>query len=80
LDQETQKYYDDYFTLFASDGWKEFIKEMQEVHDSYRIENIKDESELNRIKGERDILFRILRFEDAIKGHYDLLMEKPSDL
>jgi hypothetical protein len=76
LDQETQKYYDNYFDLFATEGWKEFIKEMREVHENYRIEQIKDETELNRIKGERATLFRVLRFEDAIRRHYDLLMEK----
>jgi len=76
LDQETQKYYDNYFDLFASEGWKEFVKEMREVHENYRIEQIKDETELNRVKGERATLFRVLRFEDAIRRHYDLLMEK----
>jgi len=76
LDQETQKYYDNYFDLFATEGWKEFITEMREVHENYRIEQIKDETELNRIKGERATLFRVLRFEDAIRRHYDLLMEK----
>lgn len=76
MDQETQKYYDNYFDLFATEGWKEFIKEMREVHENYRIEQIKDETELNRVKGERATLFRVLRFEDAIRRHYDLLMEK----
>ena len=76
MDQETQKYYANYFDLFATEGWKEFIKEMREVHENYRIEQIKDETELNRIKGERATLFRVLRFEDAIRRHYDLLMEK----
>lgn len=76
MDQETQKYYENYFDLFASEGWKEFIKEMSDVHDGYCIEHIKNETELNRIKGERATLFRVLRFEDAIKRHYDVLMEK----
>ena len=79
MDQETQKYYETYFDLFATDGWKEFIKEMREVHDGYRIEHIKDNDELNRIKGERATLFRVLRFESAIKRHYDVLMEKNGD-
>ena len=79
MSPEDQKYYDNYFDLFASDGWKEFIKEMREVHENYRIEHIKDETELNRVKGERATLFRVLRFEDAIRRHYDLLMEKASD-
>ncbi len=79
MDSDTQKYYETYFSLFATDGWKEFIKEMQEAHDGYRIEHIKDENQLSRVKGERAMLFRVLRFESAIKSHYDLIMEKSGD-
>jgi len=43
LDQETQKYYETYFELFASDGWKQFIEETKDIHDAYKIEHIKDE-------------------------------------
>ena len=79
MDQDTQKYYETYFELFASDGWKQFIEETQEIHDGYQIEHIKDDKDLSRIKGERAMLFRVSRFESAIKSHYDLIMEKSGD-
>lgn len=28
VDQDTKEYYDNYFTLFASDGWKQFTEEV----------------------------------------------------
>lgn len=76
MDQETQKYYETYFELFSTDGWKQFIQEIQDIQDGYKIEHIKDEKDLSRIKGERAMLFRVLRFEGGIKAHYDLIMEK----
>ena len=79
MDQETQKYYETYFELFASDGWKQFIEEITDIHDGYRIEHIKDEKDLSRIKGERAMLFRMMQFEYRIKASYDLIQEKSSD-
>ena len=79
MDQDTQKYYETYFELFASNGWKQFIEETKEIHDGYKIEHIKDDKDLSRIKGERAMLFRVLRFESAIKSHYNLIMEKSGD-
>jgi len=76
LSPEDQKYYDNYFDLFSTDGWKQFIAEVQEIHDAYRIEDIKDERHLAFIKGERDALRRVLRFEFGMKHTYDNLMDK----
>ena len=27
MDQETQQYYDNYFSLFTTDGWKQLVQE-----------------------------------------------------
>jgi hypothetical protein len=74
LDEE--KYYDHYFNTFSTEGWKQFKDEIQEIYDSYRIEDIKDESQLARVKGERAMLFKMLRFEGGIRGAYDLIKER----
>jgi hypothetical protein len=73
LSPEENKYYDNYFDLFASDGWKQFIEEINDILDKHRIEDIKHEQHLAFIKGERDALFRIRRFEQGIKTAYDVL-------
>jgi hypothetical protein len=73
LSPEENKYYDTYFDLFASKGWKQFIEEIDEILDRHRIEDIKNEAHLAFIKGERDALFRVRRFETGIKTAYDVL-------
>lgn len=76
---EEEKYYETYFDLFLTDGWKQFVQEITDIHDAYRIEHIKDDNDLSRIKGERAMLFRVMRFETGIRSHYDLIMEKSGD-
>jgi len=76
LSPEENKYYDNYFDLFASDGWKQFIEEIEEILDRHRIEDIKNEQHLAFVKGERDALFRVRRFETGIKSAYDVLQRQ----
>lgn len=73
MSPEEQKYYETYFDLFLTDGWKQFIEEINDILDKHRIEDIKNEQHLAFIKGERDALFRIRRFEQGIKSAYDVL-------
>ena len=73
MSPEEQKYYETYFDLFMSDGWKQFIEEIKEILDRHRIEDIKNETHLAFVKGERDALFRVRRFETGIKTAYDVL-------
>ena len=73
MSPEENKYYDNYFDIFATDGWKQFIEEINDILDKHRIEDIKNEQHLAFIKGERDALFRIRRFEQGIKTAYDVL-------
>ena len=73
MSPEENKYYDNYFDLFATDGWKQFIEEINDILDKHRIEDIKNEQHLAFIKGERDALFRVRRFEQGIRTSYDVL-------
>ena len=73
MSPEENKYYDNYFDLFATDGWKQFMEEVNEILDRHRIEDIKTESQLSFVKGERDALFRVRRFETGIRSAYDVL-------
>lgn len=76
MSPEDQKYYENYFDVFATVGWKQFIEEIEEILGNYRIEDIKDEKQLAFVKGERDALRRILRFEGGVKRGYDLITEQ----
>lgn len=70
MTQEEEKYYEQYFDLFSTVGWKAFIKDINEVHDSYDIDHIKDPNELYRVQGERAVLKRMLAFQDGIEAAY----------
>lgn len=61
--------------MFITDGWKQFIEDMEDIYDTYRIEDITDEQQLNRIKGERSILWRIINMEQSIHHAYDSMKE-----
>lgn len=70
MTNEEEKYYETYFDLFLTEGWKAYIEDLRGVHDSYTIENIKDPNDLYRIQGERAMLQRMLGFQYGIEAAY----------
>lgn len=79
MTQEEQVYYERYFDTFSTSGWKQFIEDIQEIHDSYRIEDLHTDRQLAFVQGERRILDRILNFETSIRNTYDYTMEVTND-
>lgn len=75
MTQEEEKYYEAYFDMFSTEGWKSFVLDIQGVHDGYLIENIKDSEELYRVQGERNVLQRILGFQHGIEAAYASIKE-----
>lgn len=72
MSPEEEKYYENYLDLFLHPGWKQFVAEAQELVDSYQIEDIKDELDLFFVKGQRNSLLNVVRFETGIKNAYDM--------
>lgn len=79
MDTELQTQYDNYFAMFRTEGWKQFIEDMNGVYESYSIDNLKDDLDLFKVQGERKVLKNILVFEDAIRSTYDALNEDDYD-
>tara|TARA_E500000318_G_scaffold81926_1_gene77258 strand:- start:22 stop:255 length:234 start_codon:yes stop_codon:yes gene_type:complete len=75
LSPEDEVYYENYLGLFIHPGWKQFVKESQELVDSYNIEEIKNEQDLFFVKGQLNILTNITRFETAIRNAIDMESE-----
>lgn len=74
VDQETQQYYDNYFTLFSTDGWKQLTEELQQnalVINS--VEATKDENDLYVRKGQINVLAYILNLESTTNTNYEEL-------
>jgi len=75
IDQETEQYYNKYFDLFRTDGWKQLIEELQQnafVINS--VEATKDKNDLYVRKGQLNVLAYILNFESATNNNYEELI------
>jgi|TARA_A100000171_G_scaffold51531_1_gene66132 hypothetical protein len=74
LDQETQQYYDNYFTLFSTDGWKQLTEELkQNALVINNVEATKDSNDLYMRKGQINVLAYVLNLESTISTNYDEL-------
>jgi len=72
LSPEEEVYYENYLTLFLQPGWKQFVTEAEELLNSYQIEDIKNNEDLFFVKGQRNSLLNIVRFETGIKNAFDM--------
>lgn len=68
---EDEKYYEAYFDLFLTDGWKQFIEDLQSTSEAFDVRNIKDGESLKFIQGQLMILDRMVNFEHGIRTAYD---------
>jgi hypothetical protein len=74
MDQETQQYYDNYFNLFSTDGWKQLTEELnQNALVINSVESTKDANDLYMRKGQLNVLAYILNLESTINSNYDEL-------
>ena len=74
VDQETQQYYDNYFNLFSTDGWKQLTEELKQnalVINS--VEATKDAEDLYMLKGQINVLAYILNLESTTNTNYEEL-------
>jgi hypothetical protein len=74
LDPETQQYYDNYFNLFQTDGWKQLTEELQQnalVINS--VEATRDANDLYMRKGQINVLAYILNLESTTNNNYEEL-------
>ena len=72
MSPEEEVYYENYLTLFLQPGWKQFVAEAEELLNSYQIEDIKNNEDLFFVKGQRNSLLNIVRFETGIKNAFDM--------
>jgi|TARA_R110000764_G_scaffold81278_1_gene161008 hypothetical protein len=75
LTKEEEEYYDAYFDMFHTTGWKQFIDEINDIINGFRIEDIKDEKHLSLVQGQLQMLTRTANFEDGLRNTYDDLTE-----
>jgi hypothetical protein len=77
---EEEKYYENYFDMFNSEGWKQLMEEIVELSESYSIEHLNTLEELHKAKGEKEVLLRLSNFQTGIEASYASLNEDNSEL
>jgi hypothetical protein len=74
VDKDTQQYFDRYFDMFASEGWKQFIEDMEGNRDLMSdLMTVKDANDLYYRKGQVDVLNRMVNFQDSIENAYKVV-------
>lgn len=71
MSPEDEKYYENYFDLFVTSGWKQFIEDLESTANSFDIRRVDNEAALKYAQGQLAILDRIINFEASIRTTYD---------
>ncbi len=78
---ELETYYNTYFDLFRTDGWKQLIEELTNnaaVINS--VEATKDNDDLYLRKGQLNVLAHVINLETIINNAFEDLNKEPEDV
>jgi len=74
-----QKYYEDSFTMMATQGWADLMEDLNKLKDSLNnLSQVTDTQELFFRKGQLDILDLILKRKDTCEQVYEELENEDS--
>ena len=72
MNQELQTYYNNYFNLFLTDGWKQLVEDFgNNAVQINSVEATKDSEDLHFRKGQLNVLAHLLNMENIISNNYD---------
>ena len=72
LTKELEIYYERYFDLFRSDGWKQLIEELKQNAVAVNsVEATKDGNDLYFRKGQLNVLAHLINLESIILNAYE---------
>ncbi len=72
VDQELQTYYDNYFNLFMTEGWRQLMEDFgSNVSQINSVEATKDSEDLQFRKGQLNVLAHLINMETIISNNYD---------
>ena len=79
LDKKLQTYYENQFSMMATEGWKEFIEDAEEMFKALNnVLPIQNETELQLKRGQLDILNWMLSLKESSTQAYEQLMSGDS--
>lgn len=73
MDKDLQKYYEDRFELFSCVGWKDLLKEIQQVRE--QVNKVEYTHDLSFAKGQLKELDWFLRIQDITEQAYEELQD-----
>ena len=77
MNQELQKYYEERFSMMATEGWKELLEDIDNMIEPLNnISTIEDERSLQFRKGELSILTWLKNLKEISERAYEDLNEK----
>lgn len=77
MDKETEEYYNKYFDLFTTDGWKQLIEDLrQNALAINSVEATKDANDLYLRKGQLNVLAYLLNFESTVNTNFEELQKE----
>jgi hypothetical protein len=80
MDQDTQEYYDNYFSLFSTAGWKQLIQEFSSnAFNINSVEATKDPDDMYFRKGQLNVLAHLINMESIVNTNYDEASEEKDD-
>ena len=72
MDQETQTYYDQYFSLFLTDGWKQLVQDFSNnALQINSLEAVKDANDMHFRKGQLNVLAHLINMETIVSTNYE---------
>lgn len=71
MDQQLQAYYENRFGMMASQGWEQFIEDIQAIKDTISIEGLASAEQLWFAKGQLDIINWVLTLKEASEKAYE---------
>ena len=81
MEPELEKYYNNYFDLFRTDGWKQITEELkQNAITINSVEATKDVDDMYFRKGQLNVLAHLVNFEDVINNAFDEITQEPEEV
>lgn len=74
MDKDLEKYYENQFSMMATEGWKQLIEDMKSLEANLvNVRTVADAQTLNYRLGQLDILDLILKRKDTCEQVYEEL-------
>ena len=73
---ELEQYFNNYFQLFRTEGWKQLVQELSDnASQQNDVQTVKDNDDLFFRKGQLAVMASVIRFEETITLAYEQAVE-----